>query len=166
MAIKRLALAALCTLGLSSPALAEPTLSQWVNAIDRAGVQRRISDNCESRFYAIYHHHTNTITLCDSAFSNEQILLETIAHEAIHAAQHCLALRHDRRGLMSFIVGMRLWDRQKADATEQIVREGLYYRDIPREDYGDNQLIEYEAYYYESDPDLAMKMLLRSCTNE
>lgn len=165
MAIKRLALAALCTLGLSSPALAAPTLSQWVDALNRAGVQRRISDSCERNTYATYRHDINAITLCNSAFSNEQILLETIAHEAIHAAQHCLALRHDRRGLMSFIVGMRLWDRQKADATEQIVREGLYYRNIPREDYGDNQLIEYEAYYYESEPDLAMKMLLRSCTS-
>lgn len=165
MAIQRLALAALSSLlassTLAAPALAAPTLAQWIEAIDRAGVQHRIDPNCDRWTLATYRWPERAIYLCNAAFrGSHQELLGTIAHEAVHAAQHCLALAHGRSGLMPFTIGMRSWDRRQADIHEAAIRADLASRNDTRA--GDD-LAEIEAYSWEKDPDMAIRMLNWAC---
>lgn len=160
MAIQRLALAALTTL-LTSPALAAPTFSQWINAIDNAGIQRKVDRHCQPGILATYRWRQHAIYLCDAAFlGDQQDLLDTIAHEAVHAAQHCMARKRGMPGLLPFSIAMREWNQGKAFAIEAGIRGDLINRGETR---AEGDLIEIEAYSMERRPGLALELLVGAC---
>lgn len=165
MAIQRLALTALTTLltspVLAAPAMAAPTFSQWINAIDSAGIQRKVDRHCHPGILATYRWRQHAIYLCDGAFSgDQQDLLDTIAHEAVHAAQHCMARKRGMPGLLPFSIAMREWNQGKAFAVEAGIRGDLINRGETR---AEGDLIEIEAYSMERRPDLALELLVGAC---
>ena len=160
MAIQRLALAAFTTL-LTSSALAAPTFSQWIDAIDNAGIQRKVDRHCQPGILATYRWRQHAIYLCDAAFSGDQRdLLDTIAHEAVHAAQRCMARKRGMPGLLPFSIAMREWNQGKAFAVEAGIRGDLINRGETR---AEGDLIEIEAYSMERRPDLALELLVGAC---
>ena len=97
MSKSRLLQAALTgTLALAAlPAHAEAIhdADRWGNALDRAGINVVLSDHCPPNLLASYTPSRRAITLCRGRYDSNAELYDAIAHESVHAIQHCAARR-------------------------------------------------------------------------
>jgi hypothetical protein len=72
-------------------------------SLERAGVRLIFTEHCEAGLQGLYHHGRKTMTVCTAALRYADEVDEVIAHESIHAAQHCAAQRLGKPGLMPLL---------------------------------------------------------------
>lgn len=139
---------------------------RWAGAsLNRSGISVDINSPCDPRAASYYIPSRRTILLCHGALSNgPAFMAEAIAHEAVHAAQHCLGLAHNRDTLMpiSTFLAARGYTHFAG-----ITRQTLYSRASSvsgsmRIGNG-SALIEAEAYAMEKHPTQAIELLEASC---
>lgn len=83
----------------ASPAVAyQPadTSQEWGRRMAQAGVRFHQNQNCPRGVAGFYDRPTRTIHVCMKAIRSVPELLEVVAHEAVHATQHCAAIAHGR----------------------------------------------------------------------
>ena len=164
-----LSLGALCACLLSAqPAAASsPDWLRWAaSSIRQAGVEITTPPTCKANTAALYTFSTRTITICPEAVRRGySYVAEALAHEAVHAAQHCLGRRlglnaprpigiwlsqefGDER-LLSFT--KRTAGRKAADIHASTRLNPSYY------------MAEMEAYALEDFPNEAIQLLTEIC---
>ncbi len=175
--MRRLILAAAAALSLLPlPALADAATIAWLDqasaTLRRGGVNTILKENCPPQFIASYVISRREIHICPLAATyGWPMLKEAIAHEAIHAAQHCngdamggATLRPLGHYLMaklpdtdpelgSFFQLMDLVRQQKQQQIEDSVagRGDLFL------------LLEVEAYAFEDAPSEALDLFMAFC---
>ena len=169
--MKRL-LTTLCAIGatlLPTAALANPSEAwfRWAGQMAaRSGVRIDIRNNCPATRAGGYILSTRTIQLCQGATSNGlAFLAETLAHEAVHAAQHCVGLHTGSNDMVP--IGQLLAAHGQGTqllemATRTIAIKG---HNITGSTRGDSRLlmIEAEAYALEDHPTQAIQLMEAVC---
>jgi len=174
--MRRFLLAAVAALSFSQPALADAATNRWIDdavtTLRHGGVSTVVRDNCQPGYMAYYQPADRVLAICPLArFYGPAMVQESIAHEAIHAAQHCagrwMGVKHmiplgtyymnrvpaGDPGLETFFKLMA-----HTYATRRLV--------INRSTAGGSELLrlmEIEAYAYEIRPDTAMDIFAEFC---
>lgn len=169
--MKRFLLTLGCALGAFLPTHASASTweawFQWAGAnAARSGVRITFPNTCPPSQAAGYLIASRTIFLCPAAFSRgEAYVAEALAHEAVHAAQHCVAIGTGRSGFSSLSTllaahghGTELLQRaQKAIATKgDVIRASSKGN-------AEMLLIEAEAYALEDHPTQAIQVMAAVC---
>jgi hypothetical protein len=86
------AAAAVTALTLAAPAQAftQSEIRAWNASLSEAGVRYIVKKDCRSDIAAFYEPATRSIYVCMNNIRTVELLQEATAHEAIHAAQHCV----------------------------------------------------------------------------
>jgi hypothetical protein len=174
--MRRLFLAAIAALSLfPAPALADPATQAWIRratvTLQRGGVGTYVREDCPPGFLAKYVIPRREIHLCPLAVAHGwPVLKEAIAHEAIHAAQHC---NGDIMGETQLVPLIYFWASHSPNdpklAQFMNVLRDTYRRkghqiDRSVANRGDRLLVlETEAYALEGTPDEAMEIFAAFC---
>ena len=112
---------------------------------------------CPKGMAGKYDFGTATLMLCPSAMNNEALFVETVAHEAVHAAQHCaqgplvMTVRPERVDGYSKNIAMAIGNKwAHVDAQTQGLDQ-------------EQRVMEYEAYAFESRPTTVLSILNKVC---
>ncbi len=175
---KRFLLAAVAVLSLGQPALADAATTRWIeNAVTtlrRGGVSTVLRHNCPPGGMAYYRPADRVVSICTKAVSYGPAEVQAaIAHEAIHAAQQCagrwmgvnhmvpLGIYYMNRvpagdpGLETFL---RLMAHTEATRRGDIDAATAYGSELL-------QMMEIEAYAFETRPDAAMDIFAEFCVS-
>ena len=156
---------------LPNPALANSWAKRAAAILRTGNVELTTGRFCNGMRVATYTKINRTIDLCPLAFATEQSLKEAIAHEAIHAAQHCAGLAKGRDTYRP--LGLVLLDGDYPNGTAVLLRvvndaQATKSRQIASSNPTGSLLIkmlESEAYGFESYPDDAIGIFQLFCTN-
>ena len=128
-----------------------------VQKLRATGVTVTTPSSCPGGQAGLYSFSTSTLTICPLAMQSRELFVETIAHEAVHAAQHCVngpliaTVRKDRVGVWAKNIANGLlykWDHVKAHTKHLDA---------------DARAIEYEAYSLEASPATVLAILKKAC---
>jgi len=164
--------AALATLAVAAPAQAftKTEAHAWGNAFGKAGVRFISDDHCAERdLLGLYQPESRTITVCTNNIPTLALLRETIAHEAIHAAQHCVGRRLGVDSLLPIHTMLASSDPELAYKWQLGINEAAARKSSQvalSADHNTRGLtvqVEREAYAMESRPDYAIQMLRAAC---
>ena len=166
---------ALATLTLATPAQAElgPHLKAqaraWGAAFGQAGVRFVDSKSCPPGLAAKYEPANRTITVCSNNVRTVYHYREAVAHEAIHAAQHCVGLRLGVDTMLPLQTKLAEYDPELAYKWQLMVNElvankGDALAQSKRfNSRGITAPLEREAYAVESQNDLALGLFRAAC---
>ena len=166
--------AALASVAIASPAsaaLSNQELRLIGRSFDRAGVSLVGKENCKPGLAGLYTPSTKTITLCLGNINSPEDLDEVVAHESIHAAQHCVATRLGVPGLLPISVTLstkpdlaaswlHMVDNASAINAKNIAGSSAVNTR------GITPLLEREAYAMENDPMGASQVFRAACLGE
>lgn len=139
----------------------------WAGDIARqAGVTIRNPQSCPPGFAAYYQRSDHSITLCPGARQRgPAYLAEALAHEAMHAAQHCAGVRTGAPGPIALgpLVAADTGDTGLLEMANNAIRaknDGVRFstRRHPQ-----SVMEEAEAYAMEDHPTLALQYLQVAC---
>jgi len=163
---------AFATLAVAAPAqaLTDSQIQAWGSSFRAAGVKLADKDQCdEPDLLGLYEPHNRTITVCLNNISSVELLHETIAHESVHAAQHCVGKRLGTDTLLPLQTMLATTNPKLAyewqlmvnkaaarKSSEVALSAGHSTRTL-------NAQIEREAYALESRNDFALKMFRAAC---
>jgi 3-deoxy-D-arabino-heptulosonate 7-phosphate (DAHP) synthase len=162
--MKKLIAAAVAALAIATPAQAQHVSQADLNytkaildKLSKIGVTISTPTICPKDLAGKYDRSTASLMICPVAMENDAIGVETIAHEAIHAAQHCVGgpladtvLEADRSSYAKDIAAAL---RGKAEHVYDSTRDLTLER----------RVAEYEAYAFESSPELVLSILNKVC---
>jgi hypothetical protein len=120
------------------------------------GVTINTPSQCINDLAGEYSHSTSTLTVCPAAMASEALLIETVAHEAVHAAQHCVG------GAIATVNGRSANENAKL----LIDMVGDKFADVARVTEGLSpaaRVREYEAYGLEDSPATVLSILNKVC---
>ena len=128
-----------------------------VQKLVKVGVTIATPSICPDGIVGRYDYSTATLTMCPVAFRDDALAVETISHEAIHAAQHCvggpLAKTVNNSDMNTYAKGLIAGIGHKS--THVIgVTEGMDT---------ESRIQEYEAYAFEGDPQAVLSILNKVC---
>ena len=174
--MKTLLATAFTALALATPAQAEqlsPHLRAearaWGTAFRQAGVSFVSSESCEPDLSAYYEPGNRTITICESNVETVDDYREAVAHEAIHAAQHCVGRRLGVDDMLPLHTMLAEKDPEIAYKWQLAVnkaaaRKGdLLAQSREFNSRGITAPLEREAYALESDSAAALKIFRAAC---
>ena len=166
---------AFTALALATPAQAElsPHLKAearaWGTSFRQAGVSFVSSESCEPDLAAHYEPGNRTITVCRNNVRTIDLYRESVAHEAIHAAQHCVGKRLGVDAMLpiqTFLaqIDPKLgfeWQLTINNATEG--KSAEIAKSTTFNTRGITVSLEREAYALESDSATALKIFRAAC---
>jgi hypothetical protein len=158
------AAAALTAITLTPPAQAYVSEA---NVAATKGIIQKLRDSgvtitrptmCPDKMAGKYEFSTATLMLCPSAMSNEALFVETVAHEATHAAQHCV------QGPLLMTVRKERVDHY-ADGLAKAIGNKWRFVDSQTKQLSEReQFMEYEAYAFEASPAMVLSILNKTCS--
>lgn len=140
-------------------------------SLERAGVQLILSERCEPGLQGVYHNGRKTLTVCLNALRNIDEFDAVIAHESIHAAQHCAAQHLGKPGLMP-LLNILSDDTELSISWLRLVNESAQHKaahirsSAQFNRAGLTPELEREAYTFEDDPISANKLFKAMCLGE
>ena len=173
--MKTLLATAFAALALATPAQAElsPRLKAearaWGAAFAQAGVRFVNSGSCPPDLVAHYEPDTRTITVCGNNVRTTDLYREAVAHEATHAAQHCIGKALGVNAMLPIQTLLAQIDPELAfewqltvnNATEG--KSAEMAKSTTFNTRGITVSLEREAYALESDSAAALKMFRAAC---
>ena len=173
--MKTLLATAFAALALATPAQAElsPSLKAearaWGTSFRQARVHLVTSDSCPPDVAAHYEPGVRTVTVCRNNLRTVDDYREAVAHEATHAAQHCVGRRLGVDAMLPIQTLLAQLDPKLAfewqvavnDATEG--KSTLIAKSTTFNTRGITVSLEREAYALESDSAAALKMFRAAC---
>lgn len=154
------ALAALCFTSPARAYVSEANIGYTKAIIQKlrdTGVTIVRPTTCPRSLVGKYEPSTAVLMLCPSAMADEELFVQTVAHESIHAVQHCVG------GPLANVNGHSAEDNAKT-LVEAIGRDKLPHVLRVIQGLGPVAAInEYEAYALEDFPDIALGLLNRFC---
>ena len=162
----------LAALAFATPAqaLTDSQIQAWGSSFKAAGVKLVDKDNCdEPDLLGLYQPHNRTITVCFNNISTVELLHETIAHESVHAAQHCVGRRFGIDTLLPLHTMLATSNPKLAYEWQLMVNKAAARKSSEVAlSAGHNTRtldahIEREAYALESQNDFAFKMFRAAC---
>jgi hypothetical protein len=166
--------AALASVAIASPAnaaLSNQELRLIGRSFERAGVSLVSKKGCKPGLAGSYKPSTKTITVCLGNINSPEGLDEVVAHESIHAAQHCAATALGVPGLLPISVLLSTkpdlaadWLRM-VDNASAINAKGIAGSSAVNTR-GITPLLEREAYAMENDPMAANGLFRAACLGE
>jgi len=142
---------------------ADTRAERWAQALHRNGTGLVLDKHCASDLAGIYSTRYRTITVCLNNISSVDELYEVIAHEAVHATQHCIGIANGKPGeLLPISVFLAQHDPALATQWMAMMRYGgelKQYAMRGSRQYNHNPttpLLEEEAYTLEDRPDDAL----------
>jgi hypothetical protein len=168
--MKRLYPALAAALALQTPLPAQASAYQtWLNWAARiaadAGVSIRVQP-CSSRRAGSYIPSQRTIVLCQAAVLHSRALtVETLAHEAVHAAQHCVGRATGTGGLVPIgqLLAAQGQGTELLELATQAIRNKALDVTYSTKSNPNTLMSEAEAYALESHPNLAFQLLAAVC---
>jgi hypothetical protein len=112
---------------------------------------------CPDGMAGKYDFTTATLMLCPAAMSNEALLVETVAHEATHAAQHCV-----QGPLVTNVREERMDDYVKHVALA-VSNKWTHVNNETKHLSEEQKAMEYEAYAFEASPVTVLSILNKVC---
>jgi hypothetical protein len=166
--------AALASVAIASPAnaaLSRQELRLIGHSFKRAGVSLVSKEVCKPGLSGFYTASTKTITLCLSNLNSPEDIDETVAHESVHAAQHCTATALGVPGLLPISITLSTnpdlaaaWLR-KVNNASAIHAKGIAGSSAFNTR-GITPLLEREAYALENEPMAANGLFRAACLGE
>lgn len=147
------------------------TARRWGITFHQAGVQMEVDRDCRGSIAGHYTPSSRTITVCLNNINSIRELYAVMAHEAIHAAQHCVGIANGRPGeLMPLSIVLAKSDPALAVQWMAVMRRGGEAKS-----YGmsgsrrhnrslTTPLLEEEAYTLEDHPEDALSFFRSACT--
>ena len=173
--MKTLLATAFAALTLATPAQAElsPRLKAearaWSAAFTQAGVRFVNSRSCPPDMAAQYEPGNRTITVCVNNVKTLDFYRESVAHEAIHAAQHCVGRRLGVNAMLPLHTMLAETDPELAYKWQLAVNDAVAGKgDALAQSKSFNSRgitapLEREAYAVESQNDFALKLFRAAC---
>jgi hypothetical protein len=162
--MKRLIAAAIAAVAIGVPAQAAPvtgasiaTTKAILTKLVQVGVTIATPTICPSDMWGEYNYSTATLTLCPDTLKNDAMAVETIAHEAIHAAQHCVG------GPLVSTVSPNRVDGYAERIVAAIGHKSRHVLRVTENLSEAARVREYEAYAFEGHPDLVLQILNKVC---
>ena len=162
---------AFAALALATPAQAftQSEIRAWGASFREAGVRYIAKKDCAPDLTAFYQPETRSIHVCTNNIPTVQLLKEATAHEAAHAAQHCVgrALGVDAMLPIQTLLAQTdpklafEWQVAVNDATEG--KSAVIAKSTTFNTRGITVSLEREAYALESIPAAALKMFRAAC---
>jgi hypothetical protein len=166
--------AALAALTIATPAqaaLSEQDLRFIGRSLSRAGVSIDIKETCKPGLAGWYESSTKQIAVCINNLSSTNEVDELIAHESIHAAQHCVGAILDVPGLMPIAMLLSTkpelsdWWLRKVNGAVTVNARGIAGSSAFNTR-GLTPQLEREAYAMESNPMEANRLFRAACLGE
>jgi hypothetical protein len=144
---------------------------EWGRTFRRAGIAFNYSETCADRTLSgMYSRKKRQIFLCLNNIRTESQLKETLAHEAMHAAQHCLGMRERMDQLVSVHTALAGKNPETANEWLSLIHErtqskasGIAYS---AQQHNYSVVLEKEAYYMEDYPEEALEWVKLACLGE
>ena len=169
--MKTLLATAFAALALATPAQAftQSEIRAWGASFGEAGVDYIVKEDCAPDLTAFYQPETRSIHVCTNNIPTVQLLKEATAHEATHAAQHCVgrALGVDAMLPIQTLLAQTdpklafEWQLAINNATEG--KSALIAKSTTFNTRGITVSLEREAYALESDPAGALRIFRAAC---
>lgn len=80
----------------ANAANADDRARRWGATLRRNGTGLVFKENCANSLVGVYSTRYRTITVCLNNISSVDELYEVVAHEAVHATQHCIGILNGR----------------------------------------------------------------------
>lgn len=154
---------------------ADQSPQTWGVALARAGIGFKRFSTCDPGHLASYTSSDRSIWICPAALRDDApSLYETVAHETVHAMQHCAGRKEGSNRLMPLALFLH------RNGEKQVARQFLTraFRETAAKTYAINQSLslgsgsrspliseslEREAYALEDEPNLVLKLLPVFC---
>ena len=173
--MKTLLATAFAALALATPAQAElsPSLKAearaWGTSFRQARVHLVTSDSCPPDVAAHYEPGVRTVTVCRNNLRTVDDYREAVAHEATHAAQHCVGRRLGVNAMLPLHTMLAEADPELAYKWQLAVNEAVagkgeaLAQSKSFNSRGITAPLEREAYAVESQNDFALKLFRAAC---
>ena len=112
---------------------------------------------CPKNLAGKYVYTTATLTLCPLAYKDVDLMIETITHEAVHAAQHCV------NAPLVITVPKHRVNQYSSDIVSAIGNKLTHVHNATKGLNIERRALEYEAYAFESRPELVLDILGKVC---
>jgi hypothetical protein len=161
--MKKLITAAFAALAIASPAQAyvsDANVAATKGIIQKlraSGVTITQPTMCPDGMAGKYDFTTATLMLCPTAISNEALFVETVAHEATHAAQHCA------QGPLVITVREERLDNYAKNVALAIGNKWTHVNHETKNMSDERKMMEYEAYAFEASPTTVLSILNKVC---
>lgn len=156
----------LLALTIPPPARADAELFHAAGVLRSRGVSIS-DDSCPPSTIARYAISSRRITFCPDAITSVAMLREAMAHEVVHAVQHCIAIRrgepHTLHTIASAIDGEGLTALLTLKRITHIQRGAVVARSTATTSIANSYRLELEAYALESRLDIALNFFIAYC---